>query len=290
MSGGMSRREFLKIASFGAVAAALGVELEACEEESAPVLFFTPHERATIGAASARILPADQDPGAREARVVRYIENLLTAFDRDPPTIFGGGPFSGRLPYPNHATGRPSKDFPVDSFRRWLPLPRVKALAWRVRLFGSQAVPGGDFNDVVLGPTGGLRDIYRGGVQALDAKSQELFAQDFVTLTPEQQDEALAKGDQDFLLQLAEHTVEGMYAAPEYGGNRDLLGWRSVKFEGDSQPLGYSIFDRSSGGYREIRERPVSTPNPDEDFRGFDQDTFEFVSAIVTGVGGERFF
>ena len=31
-----------------------------------------------------------------------------------------------------------------------------------------------------------------------------------------------------------------MYGAPEYGGNRDLVGWRSIGFEGDVQPRGYT--------------------------------------------------
>ena len=39
---------------------------------------------------------------------------------------------------------------------------------------------------------------------------------------------------------LHEHACEGMYAAPEYGGNRDLVGWRYIGFEGDVQPRGFS--------------------------------------------------
>ena len=35
------------------------------------------HERATIEAAAARIVPSDKDPGAREAGVIDYIEGLL---------------------------------------------------------------------------------------------------------------------------------------------------------------------------------------------------------------------
>jgi hypothetical protein len=31
-----------------------------------------------------------------------------------------------------------------------------------------------------------------------------------------------------------------MYGPPEYGGNRDLVGWFSIDHEGDVQPRGYT--------------------------------------------------
>jgi hypothetical protein len=31
-----------------------------------------------------------------------------------------------------------------------------------------------------------------------------------------------------------------MYGPPEYGGNRDLVGWQSIGFEGDVQPRGWT--------------------------------------------------
>ena len=55
--------------------------------------------------------------------------------------LFGGGPFSGRTPFPDPATGTPSDQFPENSFANPLPLPRVKRLAWTVRLLGAAAVP-----------------------------------------------------------------------------------------------------------------------------------------------------
>ncbi len=36
------------------------------------------------------------------------------------------------------------------------------------------------------------------------------------------------------------HTLQFMYGAPEYGGNRDLVGWTTTDFEGDVQPRGYT--------------------------------------------------
>ena len=39
---------------------------------------------------------------------------------------------------------------------------------------------------------------------------------------------------------LYEHACEGMYGAPEYGGNQGLVGWRYIGYEGDVQPRGYT--------------------------------------------------
>ena len=39
---------------------------------------------------------------------------------------------------------------------------------------------------------------------------------------------------------LFEHACEASYGAPEYGGNRDLTGWRAIGYAGDVQPRGWS--------------------------------------------------
>lgn len=44
---------------------------------------FNVHQRATIEAATGRIVPADRDPGAREAGVIDYIENALAGYDAE---------------------------------------------------------------------------------------------------------------------------------------------------------------------------------------------------------------
>src|SRR5712664_3590683 len=42
--------------------------------------FFTPEEAAEIDAVTARIIPSDETPGAREAGVVYFIDRALTTF------------------------------------------------------------------------------------------------------------------------------------------------------------------------------------------------------------------
>ena len=290
LSDDLTRRDFLKLTSAGVLSLMLPWAIEACGGSEAAAKFFTEHERATLDAALARIFPTDQDAGAAETGAAKYIEQFLAAFDHNPPQIFGGGPFSGRTPYPNNASGEPSTDSPENSFPHFLDLSRTRDIAWRVRLFGSASVPGGDFNDAVLGPTKGFRDLYREGLQALDTKGQELSRKDFIDLTAGQQDEAIKLVDVEFATALVDHACEGMYCAPEYGGNAGLAGWTATKYDGDSQPLGYSIYDISTGGYKERPDKPNSTQNPDEDFKGFSVPTLEFLNAIVTGIGGKRFF
>ena len=177
-------------------------------------LFFTGEEYAVIGAACARLIPTDEDPGAAEAGVVDYIDGLLGAFASDPPRIWAGGPFSGR-----HG-GAPG-------FGRFLPLSPLDELAWRIRIEGSLGRPEREFN----GPVVGLQQRYREGLVLLDA--------DFCALTPEEQDRRL-RAAPEFTALLYEHACEGMYGAPEYGGNKDLAGWRYIGFEGDTQPRGFT--------------------------------------------------
>src|SRR3989442_14932653 len=67
-----------------------------------------------------------------------------------------------------------------------------------------------------------------------------------------------------FIDLLVQHTLEGCFGPPEYGGNRPLRGWTMLGLEGDHQPLGYSIFSRAKDGYNQRPDHPLSPPNPDQ--------------------------
>src|ERR1700745_2310742 len=43
--------------------------------------FFDPHQRATLEAAMARIIPTDDQPGAREAGTVEFLDRYLSGLD-----------------------------------------------------------------------------------------------------------------------------------------------------------------------------------------------------------------
>ena len=173
------------------------------------------HEYATLRAACAQMLPASEGaPGAEEAGVADYIDGFLGAFTFDPPRIWAGGPTSGR-----HGG--------VAGFAAFHALSPLDELAWRMRLEGSQGRPEREFN----GPVVGLQERYREGLAALGA--------DFADVEGREQRRRL-RADEAFCDLLWEHCCEGMYGAPEYGGNRNTVGWDYIDYEGDVQPRGYS--------------------------------------------------
>jgi hypothetical protein len=179
------------------------------------VRFFTPEEYAKVEAAADRLIPPlDAHPGGSALGVADYIDNLLGAFTFDPPLIFAGGPFSGRF-------GGEA------SFANFMPLSRHEELAWRTRIEGSQGLPEREFN----GPVRGWQEIYRDGLAQL--------GDDFCLVDGEEQDRRLL-ATRRFRGVLYQHACEGAYGAPEYGGNRDLAGWRAIEWNGDVQPRGYT--------------------------------------------------
>ena len=175
---------------------------------------FTDDQFRVVEAVCARLIPTDQDPGAREAGVADYIDGLLGAFAVDPPRIWAGGPFSGRF------GGSPA-------FATFHRLNRLDELAWRTRIEGSRGIPEREWN----GPVTGLQERYAAGLA--------LLGSDFADVPHEEQDRRLTE-NKEFTALVYEHACEGMYGAPEYGGNRDRVGWSYIGFAGDVQPRGYS--------------------------------------------------
>jgi hypothetical protein len=178
-------------------------------------IWLTEPEYLTLRAACNRLIPPDGDtPGAGDAGAADYIDTLLGAFSFVPPRIWAGGPTSGR------AGGEAC-------FGNFHPLSLLDELAWRTRIEGSRGLTEREFN----GPVTGYQERYREGLADLGV--------DFAECTPGQQEEHL-RSRPDFLELLFGHTCEGMYGAPEYGGNHDTIGWRSIGFAGDVQPRGWT--------------------------------------------------
>jgi hypothetical protein len=285
----LTRRRFVKLVGAGAAIASVPWAA-GCGDDLPPPprgRFFDEPQWATIDAATEQVLP-----GASAAMAVRYIDRLLGAFDVSPPTIFAGGPASGRTPLPT-ATGAPSANFPADAFEAFLPLSRVRAIAWRMRIFGSRATHGGDFNDAIVGPTRGWRDIYAAGIAALDdAAALIAHGARFVDLADADRLTALSDADgavPGFADLLAAHTIEGVFAAPEYGGNADLRGWQLARWDGDSVPLGHAFYDPAAGVYRDRADQPTSAPTPGDTVEDFDPDVIQLLTIAALGSGGMKF-
>ena len=177
--------------------------------------WLTDVEFAVLTAACDRTVPAtEHGPGAVAAWVPQYIDGLLGAFMVDPPRIWARGPTSGRF------GGE-------EAFAGFHPLSTMDELAWRTRIEGSQGRPEREFN----GPVVGLQERYRVALDALGA--------DFCLVGPEEQDARLAAVD-GFGDLLFHHCCEGLYGAPEYGGNRGGAAWAAIDFAGDVQPRGWT--------------------------------------------------
>jgi gluconate 2-dehydrogenase gamma chain len=77
-----------------------------------------------------------------------------------------------------------------------------------------------------------------------DAYCRATHKEAFVHLTPEKQDQVLTAMEsnnatgfswpsaREFFSILRTHTMEGMFADPVYGGNKDFAGWKLVGFPG----------------------------------------------------------
>lgn len=182
--------------------------------------FFSLHEALTVEAVTARILPGTpDDPGAREAGVVYYIDNMLSY-----PNSFGEATYR-KAPFAETYQGDAPPTGDTNGFDViWIAEDEVER-------YGYQSI---------LTP----RDTYRTGLASLDRFANDRFGADFVSLGESQQDELVgamidgeATGFEDpsgesFFHVLRRHTCEGMFADPVYGGNRDLVGWRLIGYPG----------------------------------------------------------
>jgi len=111
-----------------------------------------------------------------------------------------------------------------------------------------------------------LQDFYRRGLAQLDAYCRKTYNDTFVRLDAARQDAvitALEQGQaaeftwptaQEFFNTIRTHTMEGMFADPIYGGNKDFAGWRLVGFPG-AQP----IFTRTDMESRQAFKRAPIT-------------------------------
>lgn len=98
-----SRRAFLISSATGLPAAWVAANLpgilaaqdqaqQAARGGQAPKLtFFTPEQAAEVDAIAAQIIPTDQDPGAREAHCLYFIDRALSGFDKAKQTAYANG-------------------------------------------------------------------------------------------------------------------------------------------------------------------------------------------------------
>lgn len=169
--------------------------------------------------------PEDLAEGALAGGCAEAINGLLSAFRYRRPRIYAGAPFSDRAG---------SK---VNHFEKFLRLDPYEERAWRLRVQGSRGKRRLEFN----GPVKGWQQTYREGLAALD---EAAAPQGFGDLPSLGRDLILETSGDPRIADLVDvawpHTWQFMYGAPEYGGNRDELGWKYTNFAGDVQPRGWT--------------------------------------------------
>jgi gluconate 2-dehydrogenase gamma chain len=190
-------------------------------------LFFDEHQWLTIEAATARIIPTDHDPGAREAGVARFIDLYLSGIKYIYASADGSG---------------------------FLELDGALAESWREHIAELQAL----YAD-------GIRRIERLASELFDTSFSELSDEEqdqvLVELSGTPKPEPMASLESrgsgygfalqsdvglDFFSTLCLHTRQGFYCDPVYGGNRDRIGWAVIGFPGperlvDTQTCSYSL-------------------------------------------------
>lgn len=169
--------------------------------DTSGLTFFFLDEADTVEALAARIMPGDaQDPGAREAGVLIYIDRALSG-----------------------------------AYSEW-------------------------------------QGAYREGIRALNVYTKQRYGKKFFELSEADQDTvvgALEKGEvpgfgasdeetsgaEAFFTTVWAHTVEGMFADPAYGGNREAAGWKLVGFPGAQH--GYGADEMRYGA--DLSGKPIMT-------------------------------
>jgi len=93
-----------------------------------------------------------------------------------------------------------------------------------------------------------MQDFYRRGLAQLDAHCHATHQKPFARLDAAQQDEVIHALEQNkatgfswpaaplFFNTVRTHVMEGLFADPVYGGNKNFEGWRQISFPG-GQPL-----------------------------------------------------
>jgi gluconate 2-dehydrogenase gamma chain len=186
-------------------------------------LFFDEAEWQLLDAATARIIPTDQDPGAREANVVRFIDRYLSGVGYIYASADGSG---------------------------FLRLDGKEAAAWHTRVTALQQ----RYREGLRSLDQLGRDMFQTPFTQLDPDRQDdvLVAlsgwpkPDTVEIRPMVEGGPLRPGaggappsnqpipddELEFFPMLVLHTRQGFYSDPVYGGNQNHVGWDVIGFPG----------------------------------------------------------
>jgi gluconate 2-dehydrogenase gamma chain len=160
------------------------------------LLTLTATEAAFLGAAYDTFIPADKlSPSGTDCGLVAFIDRQLAGAWGSGARLYRSGPF---------VKGTPAQGYQ-------LPLTP--------------------------------REFFAAGIKATNAWTRKAYGKDFDRLSPADRDAALKLMDagkaelpdlngKQFFEMLYQSAMEGFFADPMYGGNRDKIGWRMVGYPG----------------------------------------------------------
>lgn len=189
--------------------------------------FFDAHQRATIEAAMARIIPTDDQPGAREAGTIDFVDRYLSGVD----FIYAKPDGSGF----EQLVGKRAQ-----AWRQRVEILRAKYVEGVAELDRrAQAEFGQEF--AALAPE--RQDRILKALERTEPAADTVpttgpayalnTAPGAATAEPALQ-QTSTETELEFLPLLVMHTRQGFYADPIYGGNRDRVGWQVIGFPGPS--------------------------------------------------------
>src|ERR1700724_536169 len=202
------RRDFLKGAMVGTAALATGSPAPAAAQaappavapaapaDAEPLLTLTATEHEFIVAAVDAITPADElSPSGSQCGVAAFIDRQLAGAYGMGARLYRQGPF-----------------------------PKAKPeLGYQLSL--------------------NPREFFRAGIESANVWTRKTYGKDFDRLSEKDRDAALKAMEEDkapfpgfssamFFNALLQITMEGFFADPIYGGNRDIAGWKMVGYRG----------------------------------------------------------
>jgi gluconate 2-dehydrogenase gamma chain len=197
-----------------------------------PDTFFNPHQRATVAAAMARIIPTDDTPGAQEAGCVDFVDRYLSGigFIYAKPDGSGFETLQGRS---------------AEAWMHRIEIMRSRYVQGIADLDArSNARFGVDF--VTLSPA--QRDEVLKTIEGSSGAEPARAPGEALGGPEPALQQTSTEVDLAFLPLLITHTRQGFYADPIYSGNRNRVGWDVIGFPGPA-----SLKDVHTGRYTTLQ-------------------------------------
>lgn len=187
----------------------------------ARVFFDRKEDFTVLSAAVERLFPKDDNgPGAIELGVPYFIDKQLNGSWGTNADEYMEGPF----PISPYVRSYEDKDIKQSSQGpNAETLPGIRGARYQSRL--------------------NRGEIFIRGLRMMERESRERFDENFEKIDGDQQDDILTafeNGDIDmpgvssktFFNLLFQTTIEGAYADPVYGGNKNMMGWKMMEYPG----------------------------------------------------------